>query len=48
MKKNIRKGEQSLKVTDGKEADVEAIGSLFLHLDGEFKFHLNNVFISLV
>jgi hypothetical protein len=43
MKTNTRKGEQSLKVADGKEAYVEAVGSIVLHLHSSFKLHLNNV-----
>jgi hypothetical protein len=43
MKTSTRKGEQSLKVADGKEAYVEAIGSIVLHLHSGFKLHLNNV-----
>jgi hypothetical protein len=39
MKTNTRKGEQSLKVADGKEAYVEAIGSIVLHLHSGFKLH---------
>jgi hypothetical protein len=43
MKKSTRKGERSLKITDGKEVYVEAIGSIILHLHSGFKLHLNNV-----
>jgi hypothetical protein len=43
MKTSTRKGERSLKVADGKEACVEAIGSIVLHLHSGFKLHLNNV-----
>jgi hypothetical protein len=43
MKTSTRKGERSLKVVDGKEACVEAIGSIVLHLHSGFKLHLNNV-----
>jgi hypothetical protein len=43
MKKSTRKGERSLKVADGKEAYVEAVGSIVLHLHSGFKLHLNNV-----
>jgi hypothetical protein len=43
MKTSIRKGEQSLKVVDGKEACVEAFGSIVLHLHSIYKIHLNNV-----
>jgi hypothetical protein len=43
MKTSTRKGEQSLKVADGKEASVEAVGSIVLHLHSAFKLHLNNV-----
>jgi hypothetical protein len=43
MKTNTRKGEESLKVIDGKEAYVEAVGSIVLHLHSGFKLHLNNV-----
>ena len=40
---NIRKGERSLKVVDGKETDVEAVGSPALQLDSGFTLYLNNV-----
>jgi hypothetical protein len=43
MKTSTRKGKQSLKVVDGKEAYMEAVGSIVLHLHSGFKFHLNNV-----
>jgi hypothetical protein len=43
MKTSTRKGERSLKVVDGKEACVEAIGSIVLHLHSDIKLHLNNV-----
>jgi hypothetical protein len=43
MKTSTRKGEQSLKVADGKEAYVEAVGSIVLHLHSGFTLHLNNV-----
>jgi hypothetical protein len=43
MKTSTRKGEQSLKVANGKEAYVEAVGSIVLHLHSGFKLHLNNV-----
>jgi hypothetical protein len=43
MKKSIRRGGRSLKVTHGKETYVEAIGSIILHLQSGFKLHLNNV-----
>jgi hypothetical protein len=43
MKTSTRKGERSLKVADGKEASVEAVGSIVLHLHSGFKLHLNNV-----
>jgi hypothetical protein len=36
-------GERSLKVPDGKEAYVEAIGSAVLHLHSGFRLHLINV-----
>jgi hypothetical protein len=43
MKTSTRKGERNLKVADGKEASVEAVGSIVLHLYSSFKLHLNNV-----
>jgi hypothetical protein len=43
MKPSTRKEEQSLKVADGKEAYVEAVGSIVLHLHSGFKLYLNNV-----
>jgi hypothetical protein len=43
MKTSTRKEEQSLKVADGKEAYVEVIGSIVLHLHSGFNLHLNNV-----
>jgi hypothetical protein len=43
MKTSTRKEEQSLKVANGKETYVEAIGSVVLHLHSDFKHHLNNV-----
>jgi hypothetical protein len=43
MMKSTRKGERSLKVVDGKEAYMEANGSIVLHLHSGFKLHLNNV-----
>ena len=41
--KTLRKGERSLKVADGKEAEVESIGSISLVLDSGFLLRLNNV-----
>jgi hypothetical protein len=43
MKTSIRKGERSLKVTDGKETYVEIVGCIVLHLHSGFKLHLSNV-----
>jgi hypothetical protein len=40
-KANIRKRERNLKVVDEKEANVEDVGSLALHLDSSFTLHLN-------
>jgi hypothetical protein len=42
MKTSTRKREQSLKVVDDKEAYVEAVGSIVLHLHSGFKLYLNN------
>jgi hypothetical protein len=43
MNTSIRKGERNLKVANGKEAYVEAVGSIVLRLHSGFKLHFNNV-----
>jgi hypothetical protein len=39
----LRRGERSIRVTNGIEAEVEAIGELSLELNNGFILHLHNV-----
>ena len=39
----LEQGDRTVSVTDGKEADVQAIGDLKLELDDGFVLHLSNV-----
>ena len=41
--RTLRKGERSLRVADGKEAEVKSVGSISLVLDSGFILRLNNV-----
>jgi molybdopterin converting factor small subunit len=43
-RQTIRRGERSIRVTNGVEAEVEAIGELPLELNNAFILHLHNVF----
>jgi hypothetical protein len=42
-RRTIRRGERSIRVTNGVEAEVEAIGELPLELNNGFMLHLHNV-----
>jgi hypothetical protein len=43
MRKTLRRGERSIRVTNGIEAEVEAIGQLPLELNNGFILHLHNI-----
>jgi hypothetical protein len=43
MRRTLQKGERSIRVTNGVEAEVEAIGELPLELNNGFILHLHNV-----
>jgi hypothetical protein len=44
MRRTLRRGERSIKVANGFEAEVGAVGDLPLELNNGFILHLNNVF----
>jgi molybdopterin converting factor small subunit len=43
MRRTLRRGERSIRVTNGVEAEVEAIGELPLELNNDFILYLHNV-----
>src|SRR5207244_6900991 len=43
MRRTLQRGERSIRVTNGVEAEVEAIGELSLELNNGFILHLHNV-----
>jgi hypothetical protein len=43
MRRTLRRGERSIRVTNGVEAEVEAIGKLLLELNNSFILHLHNI-----
>jgi hypothetical protein len=42
-RRTLRRGERSIRVANGVEAEVEAIGELLLELNNSFILHLHNV-----
>jgi hypothetical protein len=42
-RRTLRRGKRSIRVANGVEAEVEAIGELLLELNNGFILHLNNV-----
>jgi hypothetical protein len=43
MIRTLRRGERSIRVANGVEAEVEAIGELLLELNNDFILHLHNI-----